>query len=116
MQQTVSDSPLLPISVEGDGFVIEPDDLAAALPMLMIKETDGIADGHFVPTQPLRRIVPDAHIDTIQIDGGIGDQPVLAGLGFTNQHFLGPKFAHLRRTKPIGTGIEIFDVLPEATP
>ena len=45
MQQTISDSPLLSICVERHGFVIEADDLAATLPMLMIKETNGVADG-----------------------------------------------------------------------
>lgn len=49
MQQTVTDSPLLPIGVEGHGFVIEAYDLAAALSMLMIKKTDGIAQTQVAP-------------------------------------------------------------------
>lgn len=48
MQQSVSDTPFLPIGVEGHGFVIEAYNLAASLPMLMIKETDGIPDGDFM--------------------------------------------------------------------
>lgn len=98
MQQTVTDSPLLPIGVEGHGFVIEAYDLAAALPMLMIKETDGITDGHFMSAQASLRIVADRHIDAIQIDRDIGNQPVLAGVSFSNQHFLGPELAYLSRT------------------
>jgi len=41
----------------------------------------------------------------------ITDQPVLAGVCFTNQHFLGSELAHLRRAKLVCTGIEI--VRPE---
>lgn len=104
MQQAISDSPFLPICIEGHSFVIEAYDLAAALPMLMIEETNGIADGHFMSAQASLRIIPDGHIDTIKIDGGVGDQPVLAGVCFTNQHFLGSELAHLRRAKLVCTG------------
>lgn len=114
MQQGVSDTPLLPVGVEGHGFVIEADDLAATLLVVMVKETDGVADGHFVAAQPSLRIVPDADIDAIQIDSGIGNQPVLSSVGLTDQHFLGPELAYLRRTKLVGPGIEIFDWLADA--
>ena len=47
MQRAISDSPFLPVCIEGHSFVIEANDLAAALPMLMIEESNGIADSHF---------------------------------------------------------------------
>ena len=59
-------------------------------------------------------IVPDADIDAIQIDGRVGDQPVLAGIRFANQHFLGSELPNLGRTKLVGSGIEIFDLLADA--
>lgn len=81
MQQAISDTPFLPICVEGHGLVIEAYDLSTTLLMLMVKESDGIADGHFMSAQASLRIIPDSHIDTIQIDGGVGNQPVLSRVG-----------------------------------
>lgn len=98
MQQAISDSPFLPVCIEGHSFVIEAYDLAAALPMLMIEETNGIADGHFMLAQASLRIIPDGHIDATKIDGGVGDQPVLSSVDFTDQHLLGSELAYLRRT------------------
>ena len=53
---------------------------------------------HFMAAQSPLWIVSDADIDAIKIDGGVGNQPVLPGVGFTNQHFLAPKLAYLCRT------------------
>ena len=79
--------------------------------MLMIKESDGIADSHFMPTQSLLRILSNADVDAIKIDGCVGDQPVLPCVGFTNQHVLGSELAYLCRAKLICSGIEILDFL-----
>lgn len=38
----------LPVCVEGHGFVIETEDLAATLLLVMEKEPDGVADGYSV--------------------------------------------------------------------
>ena len=53
---------------------------------------------HFMAAQSPLWIVSDADIDAIKIDGGVGNQPVLPGVGFTNQHFLAPKLAYVCRT------------------
>lgn len=56
------------IGHEGDGFVVEPDDLPAALTVLMVKEAHGIADARLLPAQATDRILPDAHVGAVEID------------------------------------------------
>lgn len=75
MEKGVGDTPLLSVAIEGDGLVVESYDLAAALMVLLIQESDGIADRHFISTQALLRCFAHADIDTIDVDGGIGEPP-----------------------------------------
>lgn len=40
----------------------------------MIEKTHGFADSHFLPAQSVGRIVPDAGISAVKIDGRKGDE------------------------------------------
>lgn len=68
------------------GFVVEAHDLAAPLPMRMIKEADGITDDDFMTAKAPLWIVPDADIDGIQlllfgvfVQVGVSDESIFPG-------------------------------------
>ena len=75
MEKGVGDTPLLSVAVEGDGLVVESHDLATALMVLVVQESDGIADRHFIATQALLLCFAHADIDSIDVDGRIGEPP-----------------------------------------
>ena len=73
VEQGIGNTPLLMTYLERDGFVVEAQDLPAALLVITIDKANDIADRDTVSTQALPGLFTNFDIRTVQIDRRIRD-------------------------------------------
>ena len=116
MEQPISYAPLLPAAHQGDGLVVEPQNLPAALLMGAIHEADNITDGDFIPPKALPGLLSDFDIRPIKVDGSVGDQPAFLCGKFENHRLLASQFQHLTLVRAVRGRVEVLDRLAYPQP
>ena len=113
MEQSIGHAPLLFAAHQSDGFVIEPQNLPAALLQVAIQEADHITDGDFIAPKSLTGLLPDFDIGPIKVDGRVGNQPTFLRSKIKNHRLLASQLHYLTLLGTIRSGIEILDRLAD---
>ncbi len=111
MQEGICDAPALPIAQYRDSLVVQAGDLAAALSAISILEADDIAHRDFLSTEALCRPLSNVDVGTIEVDGGIVDEPALRRFRLQHHQLRATHLQDQAGAQSIFAGIEKLDAL-----
>ena len=95
------------VALQGHRLVVETDDFAGTLLLVAVDKTNHITQRHFVAAQPLRFLLSNLHVGTVQVDRCIGQNPAHRILQVQHDDLFAAHLQHLPAFECVGPQIEI---------